>query len=687
MKTPHVWNYGSSIRQRMLASMALMASMLLSLFSSGPIAANAASNVQLSNNVAPWVANAQLKGRSDLQSRVTISVYLQLQNEAGLRNFIQQLYTPGSTQYGHFLTPDQFRAAYSPSASTLSQVQAFLGQKGLKVEYTPANGMYVDASGTVNQLESAFNITENQYIYNGKELRANAQAPTIPASLASAVSFIGGLDESEALVQPRIKSDAPPGVGYATPGPCSTYWGDQTGTVNPSAYQYGPTLPWQPCGYTPQQIRAAYGVDATGLTGKGVRVGITDAFASPTIVDDVNRFSANHGLPLLDSTNFQQIVVPGTYNAPENRFDPAGWYGEESLDIEWVHSIAPEATIVYAGSQNSNAPLDHALIHMIDNHLVDIVSNSWGYEGEPSQYGHIQADERAFMQAAAEGISVLFSSGDDGDAAAFTGIAGGSWPATSPFVTAVGGTSLAVNNASGAKNEWGWGTYRSVLSSGVWSPWAPTYQYGSGGGLSLNFAQPFYQKGVVPQALANSTTTASGQTINFSTPRRVTPDISMVGDPNTGALYGQTYDVSGDPLIDQGCTPLPHNQEYCERRIGGTSLSSPLFAGMLALVNQARFQSGKGPVGFVNPALYKQNPGSGAISDVLPPSAPTAVLRNVGDSTGLTLTLRTINSVPTGTNGPVIEGADSSLRTTRGYDNVTGLGTPEGTAFVKALSQ
>jgi subtilase family serine protease len=95
------------------------------------------------------------------------------------------------------------------------------------------------------------------------------------------------------------------------------------------------------CGYTPAQIRAAYGLSGTSMTGKGVRVGITDAFASITIVDDVNRFSANYGLPLLNASNFKQIVVPGTFNFPENQFDPAGWYGEESLDIEWVHAIAP----------------------------------------------------------------------------------------------------------------------------------------------------------------------------------------------------------------------------------------------------------------------------------------------------------------------------------------------------------
>lgn len=658
------------------------------------VPARAAGNTTLPNNVPPWVPQAQLIGASPLNGQVNVSLYLNLQNESGLQSFIQQLYQPGSSQYHHFLTPAQFRAAYSPAASDVAAVQNFLSARGLKVDYTPANGAYVDATGSVQQAEHAFNVQENQYNYRGQNLRANPQAPTIPSNLAGVVSFVGGLDETYRLIKPDIQNDATPGQGYSTPGPCSTYWADHSATVSPSAYQYGSTMPWTPCGYTPPQIRAAYGVNGTTATGAGVTVGITDAFASPTIVQDANRFSANYGLPQLTSSNFQQIVVPGTYNYPENLLSPQGWYGEESLDVEMVHSVAPDAKIVYAGAQNSFQPLDHALIYLIDNGLANVISNSWGILGDPSAYGHLQADERAFEQAAAQGISVLFSSGDDGDTAALTGTAQGSWPATSPYVTAVGGTSLALANASGAKSEWGWGTYKSTLTNAsvsadgtsvtgsAWSPWAPYFQYGSGGGISFDFAQPSYQSGVVPQALATSTTTSSGGTITFSTPHRVTPDVSMVGDPNTGVLYGQTYDTSGNAYIDAGCTAISQQQEYCERRIGGTSVASPLFAGVLALVDSAN----GGPVGFVNPALYALSSTSGALVDVNAPSNATSVLRNVGSSTPLATTLRTINSYPVGTTGKVVEGADSSLRTTRGYDDVTGLGTPNVPNLIAALS-
>jgi subtilase family serine protease len=670
-------------------------------------AAQAAGTSKVRGNVAPWISSATPVGRANQAGRVNVSVYLGLRDQAGLQRYLRELSSTGSPSYRRFLTPAQFHATYGASAGTVAAVAAWLKSAGLRVTATPAHRLYVDAVGSVAQVERAFGVQESTYRFQGHLLRGTAQEPTVPASLASSIKYIGGLDQSNALLVPRIQRDTPgpkanPGPGYSTPGPCSTFWADHSATVSPPAYQYGSTLPWTPCGYTPAQLRAAYGVDATGLTGAGVTVGVTDAFASPTIVEDVNRFSAQFGLPaLVPGVNFTQIVHPGIYNVGESILDPQGWYGEESLDVEWVHAMAPQARIVYAGANNNVVPLDHALEDLIDANQVDIVTNSWGINGEYTAPGHVFAMEQAFMQAAAQGISVLFSSGDLGDVAAERGVAQGSWPASSPWVTAVGGTSLGLRDLSGAKFEWGWGTYLSLLDGSVnqtgttvtgdtWTPWPPEFLYGSGGGVSLHFLQPDYQQGVVPDALATGTTTASGQPVTFSSPHRVVPDIALDGDPNTGALYGQTFDVSGDVYIDAGCTPLGGGREYCLRRIGGTSLSSPLFAGVLALAVQAH----GGRLGFVNPALYAIGPSApgshAAIEDVLPPASPTAVLRNqeAYDAAGnpfLVTSLRTINSVPVGTSGPVIEGADTSLRTTRGYDNVTGLGTPYAPALVAAL--
>jgi subtilase family serine protease len=683
----------------------------------------ASSSAQVAHNVPPWLSLATLVGPADGNGQTAVAIHLQLSNVAGLQTFLHDLYTPGTASYGKYLTPEQFRAAYSPSASAVAAVQSFLSQKGLTVTYTPANGMYVEATGSVSQIAKAFGVSQNLYNLRGHTLRANKEPPTIPASLVSFVSFVEGLDDTETLLQSgaRIRGmpttpAAPPPYPIASPPPCSTFWADHAASVNPGAYQYGSALPWANCGYTPQQVRAAYGVNRVPWTGAGVRVGITDAFASPTIVDDVNRFSAHYGLPLLTSSNFQQVVVPGTLNFPENRQDPATWYLEETLDIEWVHVIAPGASIVFAGAQNNGVPnskdpgtqtLSHALIHLIDNHLVDIITNSWGYGGAILQYGLVQPTEAAFMQAGAEGISVVFSSGDWGDNL-FLGslsVAQALYPAESPYVTAVGGTTLAIHNAAGDKDEWGWSTYVSnLLSSAVstdgtqvggssWSPWPPQpiAFLGSSGGAGADFAQPDYQQGVVPSLLSITTVDSNGTLVSYSSPRRVVPDVAMNADIwSSTELIGATFTISSDSVANAGCITLTSTTEYCEALGGGTSIASPKFAGVLALTNQARSAVGKGLVGFVNPALYGLHvgpPGSSApIVDVLPPKTPIASMFNSESSGIYEVQLFTINSLPTGTTGPVVEGADSSLRTTPGYDNVTGLGTPNVPAFIEAFT-
>ncbi len=135
-----------------------------------------------------------------------------------------------------------------------------------------------------------------------------------------------------------LSPNAPPPVQDTTDSPaCSNYWGDHTATLSTQPKPFAKTLPWLVCGYTPQQMRQAYGADKVSQTGKGVRVGIVDTYASPTIVQDVNRYSQNHGLPPLSYMNFLQLVPAGLVNVPKSDpCDPQSWYGEETLDIEAV---------------------------------------------------------------------------------------------------------------------------------------------------------------------------------------------------------------------------------------------------------------------------------------------------------------------------------------------------------------
>ncbi len=678
-------------------------------------------------NVSRWVAAAQKVGAAEDSRQVHFSMFLGFKNQDQLKQLITAQYRPGSAQYQKFLTPEQFRARFAPDADKVKLVEDTLRTMGFTLEYTPKSGLFVQAAGTVAQVKTAFGVTQDLYSYKGNTLRANRESPRLPAKLQGIVTYVAGLDDTarlrrshrvdahrgdtDAIQSARIAAakqraasigkNAPPPVQEGILGKfCSTYYGDHTAKLGTAAGIYPQTLPWELCSYTPQQVRQAYGANKVTQTGKGVRVGIVDVYASPTIQDDANRYSKNHGLPQLTYLNFAQMVPPGLFDVTANDpCGPQGWYEEETLDVEAVHSMAPGAFIIYGGITCTD-PGNAALYNFIDNHLADIVTNSYGFNGEALPADFIDQENQFFMQAAAEGMSIVFSSGDDGDVAAANGIASGSWEATSPYVTGVGGTSLALRNAAGRKEEWGWGNYRaflgnakvaanggSIATSGATLPF--TFYSGAGGGPSLSQLAPSYQARV-PYRLSGFTTLKDGSTVPLETPHRVTPDIAMVADPYTGFLTGETYTKAGDPTFDGFCKSLSSTTEYCEIGIGGTSLAAPSFAGVLALVNQARFDRNKPAIGFVNPALYTLAvgaPGSTStpIVDVRPPSAPTAVLRGYSnDQTRVRVV--TMNSAPNAAGTSALEGADTSYLTKTGYDEVTGRGTPYIPALIDTLA-
>lgn len=666
-----------------------------------------------------WADPAGRVGSAPDSQRVSIAAYLGFRNEEALKQFVTEVSTPGGVRYGKYLTAEQFRAQYAPDAASVKLVQDELRKLGFHIDYTPKSGLFVQASGTVAQVKAAFGVTQDLYSFRGKQLRSNAESPRLPASLATVVQFVAGLDDTAMLRTPThvgqedsaaemndarlaaaaARSPSAPPAPYASiPSPvCSTYYGDHTGTLQVPAAPYPATLPWLNCGYTPYQMRIAYGANKVSQDGTGVKVGIVDLYGSPTIVADANRYSLNHGLPLLTAKNFNQILPAGIYNVPAtDPCGPQGWYTEESLDVDAVHSMAPGAHITFAGDVCTD-PANAPLYSLIDEHTVDIITNSYDYLGSdkdlPSWF--ITLENYYFEQAGAEGITVMFSTGDYGDLIAFEGggIASGSWDATSPYVTAVGGTSLALYNSTGTKEEWGWGTYRVFLNNVTvpangkeitdTGPALPfSFYAGAGGGPSMIEAQPSYQADIVPYSLAGYTTNAKGQRIALGSAFRVTPDIAMDADPYTGMLFGMTYTKSNAPTVDKGCVNLSSTTEYCEVAEGGTSLATPLFAGVVARVNQARLQIGKSTVGFINPALYllasvDGTSHGGPIRDVKAPSTPTAVLRGYVSNLH-ELRVVTMNSTlnNNGSGKSVVEGADTSYLTTPGYDEVTGLGTP-----------
>ena len=618
---------------------------LLCLLASFALAAAAHGQTKLSGSVPSWANAKNYVAAANSSDDIGFRIYLTWNNPSAVEALAEAVSDPASSSYRRYLTPEQFRQRFAPSQAQVNAVQSWLRSQGFTVEYTPLNNHYVSAEGTVVQAAAAFATSFGMYSIQGLTLRSPSSDVSIPNSLAGVVSGVIGLDDSAQFVHTNhTTGDAPPPPAFVSAQPCSSYWGQlqAVGFTNP--YGSG-TLPYAPCGYTPQQIKGAYGLSSTnGIDGSGRTVAIIDAYASPTIVQDANQWSTNRGLPTMNAAQFTQVVAPGTYHHPERGLfqDPQGWYGEETLDVEAVHGMAPGANIVFVGAPNNFQDLDAALNHVVDRGLAQIVSNSYGFPTEVLPPGFIQPYEDIILQGAIEGIGIYFASGDNSDESLFVGYRTADWPASSPFVTAVGGTTLAVGASNNYLFETGWGTFTSSWTGTAWSPTAPgTWLYGAGGGVSRIFAEPSYQQGVVPASVFS----AQGRT------GRAVPDIAADADPNAGYLIGETQTFPDGTV------------KYSEYRIGGTSLACPLVAGIMALADQAA----GAPHGFANPFFYGLS--STAFNDVVNPVSTVAVVRtnyvnSVDASAGLVYRLRTANQT-------------LSLQTAPGYDDVTGRGTPK----------
>ncbi|CAG6393120.1 S53 family peptidase [Streptomyces cocklensis] len=598
---------------------------------------------QLLSGTKPQWATAQAdKGATADSAKVTVRVYLAGKDAKGLAAYAKAVSDPNSSAYGHYLTAAQTQAAYGATKAQVAEVTAWLKSSGLKV--TGANRHYLSVTGDVAAAEKAFGTQLHNYTKSGHTYRAPTGNATAPASLHGAVLTVTGLDTAPKKSSHDEALPPPDGV-FKNAGPFSTYFGSNTDPKYPSAY--GSKAPYAIQGYTGDQLRAAYG--AGNYTGKGVTVAITDAYASPYIAQDAARYANDTGGQKYKKGQLSQ-VLPADYNSTVD-CGAGGWYGEETLDVEAVHAVAPDADIVYVGGAScfDNDLLD-ALNKVVDNHLADIVSNSWG-DVEANETPDIAAAyDQVFQQGAVEGIGFYFSSGDSGDNVASTGVKQADVPGNSPWATSVGGTSLAVGKNDKYQWETGWGTERAPLSADgkSWTGFPGPYTSGAGGGTSKYYDQPFYQRGVVPDSLA----LANGGTVK----QRVEPDIAAVADPNTGFLVGQTQSYPDGSL------------QYSTYRIGGTSLAAPVIAGVQALAQQARHGIA---IGFANPLIYDKY-GTSAYHDVtdhpLGQGQGLAVVRvdyaNAFDaSEGTIVSLRTL-------------GADASLHATVGYDDVTGVGTP-----------
>jgi subtilase family serine protease len=559
------------------------------------------------------------------------------------------------------VTPEQWINRFSPTEDVYRALVTYLTNAGFTVNGTPDSRLFIVFRGTANQFNASFGASLHLYHVADRRLAAPSVAPALPAALAVAVSGME-LDQGRTLTHPELATgtgpDGHPAVtaapGAAGPAgisiPCSTYYGQFSVPLPPA---YGQTsFPTGLCGYVPQQLRSAYGITAAGstvlastgspggLTGAGQTVAIVDAYASPSIVEDVNTYSTRHGEPQLAAAQYSQIAPTSLYDEAACGF-PSGWQAEQTLDVEAVHGMAPAADIRYVGGFNCSGGIDVALSKVLDGRLATIVSNSYGFVGEAVPADALRGQENQHLQAVAEGIGLYFSSGDSGDETAILGAPQPDYPASSPWVTAVGGTSTGIAQNGTVTVETGWGTHRDPVlqdsATGRLSygqPLPGAFYSGAGGGASTLFAQPGYQKGVVPNSLARG--------------HRVSPDIAADASPITGFLVGVRTIVDNATLA---------TGPYSETRYGGTSLAAPLVAGQMAIVQQL---TGAAAIGFINPALYAIYQTTPQLfRDVVPSHAPFAMADQ---------------SKVTGAPYLITEDKDTSLTTAPAYDDVTGLG-------------
>jgi autotransporter-associated beta strand protein len=438
--------------------------------------------------------------------------------------------------------------------------------------------------------------------------------------------------------------------------------------MTPAGLYYDPIAQ----GYTPLGIETAYGVTSlfsAGDEGAGQTIAVVDAYDDPFFVStgagnngtisgfsesDLAAFDSIYGLQ--DPPSFTKVGQGTNYSPTFSQAtlpttDPSNdWEGEEALDVEWAHAIAPKANIILVECTDSTSLFDG--VQWAETPVAQggggatVISMSFGTSGG---YTGENADDSNFNPAANPGVTFLASSDDQGsgfngtpnDGSETTGQA--AYPSDSPYVVSVGGTSLNLSQTTGA-----------YISEGVWNdglepnnnpPPANDYE-ATGGGISFYESQPAYQYGLT---YSNGASTGL-----FPGNFRAAPDVSFLADPQTGVAVYDTYDGNGTFTSFADPSNLT--------AVGGTSLSSPCWAGLVAIADQIRVNDGE-------PTL------TGA-TETLP------TLYNIYNSSAYSTDFHNVTGPDSfsgiDNNGTYAPGI--------GYNLVTGIGTPQANNLVPALA-
>ena len=649
------------------------------------------------NNTPGYVVTAKSLGAEDPAKIIEVSVWLKLHNRDQFDVLTESLYDRNSPNYRHWLTGKDIER-FAPTAGEAKTVQQFFAAHNLQVVKTGPNNFYVRARGTVADVQKAFHVHLINYQVGQKTIRANDGDPQIDGVAGTLARAVSGLDsgkfEHALMARPTTPGDAKSAITakletandsnfftsqcftgtetdtLSTNGdgelPIGTYTGNKINLE--SATSPG-------CAYTPPVIQTAYNLSGLyngGYDGTGQTIAIVDWCGSYTIESDANAFSKKFGLPKLTSSNFNII-----YTSPSQciAYDQV----EINLDVEWAHAVAPGANInLIVPPSNGFQDVDEAEFDVANYGWGNVLSGSYVSPELYTTTTELDTENLLSELGAATGISYNFASGDDGDYVVAIERKTVSAPADSPWSTAVGGVSLALNSDNSIAWQSGWGTYDPLLAEEgtVYDPPKALFFGGSGGGPSNCVTKNFH----LDPPLCTGGFSKPAYQKSLSGTNRLLPDVSWLADPFTGVAI----------LISiPGQIPEQVWQVY-----GGTSVATPMFSALWAIANQEAVTGGGTELGQAAPYLYSLP--SDTIYDIVPVTSATNVTGTIQDSTGKhQYSAKALVGNPktefvsalwdyfaTDDTALVLSfGTDGSLKTAPGWDDVTGVGTPNAQAF------
>jgi trimeric autotransporter adhesin len=646
--------------------------------------------VTLANTVHPLARAANDRGLApDSMQLDRIQIVLQRSDaqEASLKQLVAEMHNPNSGNYHHWLTPQQFGEQFGPSDADLATLQTWLQGHGFGQMKVHPGHQTMEITGSAAQFREAFHAQIHKYEVNGRTHYANATNPQIPAAIAPLFSGFTSLNNFDVKSHSRLLGKAE----YNT----------RSGRAKPDwtvSSDYGESFVLSPGDFAVQyDLNPLY---SNGTDGTGQTIAIVNE--ANINVSLVNSFRALFGLPF----NPPNIIIDGNdpgINGNNNPDEPNGASSEAYLDVEWSGAVAPKATIdlVIAGDTALSSGLILAMNHAVYENVAPVISLSFGAceASLGSTNGFLNS---LWEQAAAQGITVVVSTGDNGSAGCdnpdtqdyATSGKNISGFASTPYDVAVGGTDFfysAYNQGTTAMNAelaTYWDTTLSNSSASVSikgvipeQAWNDS-QYGSN---FLHSTSPGTTIGAGSGGASAygllSTTGASTNYLPYPKPTwqqgdgvpadqaRDIPDVSLFAAPGANATF---YPVC---LEDGDCQPVSPGETVQIYGIGGTSASAPSFAGMMALVNQKYGRQGQAD--FVLYPLAAQFPA--AFHDVVQGtnSVPCAkgstdciAVANPGTDTDGTV------------EGQIGDGSTPLYDATAGYDLATGLGTIDANAMI-----